>query len=376
MLEWTLENNMSTKLSNIRTLLTDHSLDAIFISSLPNITYLTGYSGFSTQDRDAFLLITKDHQFIFTHGIYKEDVQRKVTDFTLVQITRENPIGIAVKNAITNESITKLGFEAFDLKVSEYDRLIRQIDKNILSPTNLVNQLRIIKSDEEIGHIQKACALGDKAFSYVLKKIRTGISENELAAELEFYVKSHGADVSFPTIVAFEENAAHPHHIPTDRKLKTENFVLMDFGVLLNGYCSDMTRTVSFGKTTSEKKRIYQTVLTAQQQTIDTLDHKLVYDPTKKIRASSLDTIAREYIISRKYPSMPHSLGHGIGLEVHEAPRLTTVSEEKLEDGMVFSIEPGIYLPDVAGVRIEDLFALKNGKLTQLTTSPRDLLEL
>lgn len=361
---------MDARLSNLRTLLKDNSLDALFISSLPNIAYLTNYSGFSTQDRDAFLLLTKNNQYIFTHGIYKEDVKRKVTHFELIEITRESPIGTSVKNAVATHNIAKLGFEAFDLKVSEYDRLTKQIDKDILQPANLVNQLRTVKSSEEIESIRQACALGDKAYSHILKKIRTGVTESELAAEMEFFIKSHGADVSFPTIIAFEENAAHPHHMPTNRKLAANEFILMDFGVLLENYCSDMTRTVSFGKATDDKKKMYETVKQAQQKAID------LFAVKKPIKGSAPDRVARDYILSQGYPQMPHSLGHGIGLEVHESPRLTSVSEENLEEGMVFSIEPGIYLPEVAGVRIEDLFVIENSALIQLTNSSRQLIEL
>ena len=151
-------------------------------------------------------------------------------------------------------------------------------------------------------------------------------------------------------------------------------FILLDFGIKKDFYCSDMTRTVSFGHTSSEKKKVYQTVLDSQQKAIEYITHKLSKKET--IMCSSVDQISREYIIQKGYPSMPHSLGHGIGIAVHEAPRLTPVSLEQLQNGNVFSIEPGIYLPGKFGVRIEDLFSISNNTLTQLTHSDNSLIEL
>lgn len=365
---------MDSQLALLRKHLKEKSLDALFISSLPNIAYLTGYAKFSAQDRDAFVLITQNSQYIFTHGIYKEDVKKNVKNFTLIDIKRENPISTAVKNLIDEHGIKKLGFEAFDLKVSEYERLTKQIDNNILTSSDLVNNIRIHKTTDEIAALKNACALGDKAFRFIQKKIIEGISESELAAQLDYFIKSEGADISFPTIVAFEENAAHPHHIPTNKKLAKNNYVLMDFGVLLNGYCSDMTRTVYFGEINNEKKRVYETVHEAQQKAVDYIEEKLSNKDI--IQASTADKIARDHIVSKGYPAMPHSLGHGIGLEVHEEPRLTPVTDDLLEEGMVFSIEPGIYLPDKVGVRIEDLFAIENNSLVRITLAPRNLIEL
>lgn len=363
---------MDDKLANLRRLLNENSLDAFFVSSLPNIAYLTGYGGFSAQDRDAFLLITQNSQYIFTHGIYREDVKNKVNHFTLIDIKRENPISTAIKKAVQEHGIKKLGFEAFDLKVAEYDRLTKEIEKEILFPLDVIAKLRIYKSSKEIETLKQACLLGDKAFAYMVKELHEGMTELEAAALLEYFIKSQGSDISFPTIIAFEENAAHPHHMPTQKKLRTDSFVLMDFGVRHNNYCSDMTRTISFGNVSKEDVHVYQIVREAQQRAIAFIEKQLAKKET--IRAREVDNIAREFIISKNYPTMPHSLGHGIGVEVHESPRLTPVTEEFLEEEMVFSIEPGIYLPEKVGVRIEDLFAIQNKKLVQLTNSPRDLL--
>lgn len=356
----------------LRKLLKDNELDAFFISSIPNIAYLTGYTGFSMLDRDAFVLVTNNSQYIFTHGIYKEDVKQKIKHFTLVDMKRENPISQAVKTIIEKEQIKKLAFEAFDLRVSEFDRLTNHIDKKILISSNLVNTLRIKKSHEEIRALKQACEIGDKAFAIISKELRTGMTETEVAALLEFYIKREGADISFPTIVAFEENAAHPHHMPTNKLLEKNNIVLIDFGVLASGYCSDMTRTMCFGKPTTEKQRVFETVQKSQQQAVAFIERKLLKNEI--LRARAVDEVSRKYMIEKGYPSMPHSLGHGIGLEVHESPRLTPLSEELLEEGNIFSIEPGIYLPGNMGVRIEDLFAIENNKLKKLTHASIDFV--
>lgn len=367
---------MESRLTKLRSEMKKQIVDAVFLSSVPNIFYLTDFSGFSKEDRDAFLLITQKNQYIFTHGIYKEAAKLHTKDFALVEMKRENPTGELLSKLISKHKIKKLGFEALDLRVSEYQNVLKFVNKKILKPINLVGKLRIIKTRDEIRKIKKACQLGDKTYSYILKYVRMNISEKQLAYRIDDFIRANNAQTSFPTIVAFGSNAAHPHHVPTDKKLSKNNFVLMDFGVKLNNYCSDMSRSVFFGKANKKQKHTYQTVLESQQKAIDTMYHKLVYDTKPKINAMDIDKIARDHIISKGYPTIPHSLGHGIGIEVHELPHLSPHSNEVIEDGMVFSIEPGIYLLDDFGVRIEDLFAIENNKLIPLTHSPKKLIEI
>jgi len=200
-----------------------------------------------------------------------------------------------------------------------------------------------------------------------------------LAYELEFFIRRHGADISFPPIVAYGADSAIPHHVPTNNKLTNNQIVLLDFGVKLNNYCSDMTRTVFFGSASAEHKRIYQTVLEAQKRAIDAFANKVPplrrWNLAKNL-AKNIDKVARDYIISKNYKTIPHSLGHGIGLEVHEAPRLSPSSRDILKPGMVFTIEPGIYIPGFGGVRIEDVVALEKSGPRILTYSPKHIIEL
>ena len=228
----------------------------------------------------------------------------------------------------------------------------------------------MIKNPSLILNIEKACKLTDKAFDYILDKIREGVSEKELAFEIEFFIKKNGADIEFPSIVAFGKNSAFPHHKPTDKRLATNDQILIDIGAKVNGYCSDMSRTVFFGKASSEQKRMYQTVLEAQQKALETLACK--ESPSRRrLLAKNLDKIARDYIISKGYPTIPHSLGHGIGRKVHEAPKLSPKSEDILKPCMVFTIEPGIYIEGFGGVRIEDVVALENCRVRLITKAPR-----
>jgi len=364
---------MNSRLQKLRRLLAEQNLDAVLISSLQNITYLSNFSGFTTEDRDAYMLITKKKKYIFTHPIYREVAEQDFKEFTLVEYKRNNPFSLALKNIIEQEKINKLGFEAFDLTVCDYERLTGEINKRTLKSIDLVGELRIIKSHEEIHAIKKACELGDKTFTFICNLIKAGVTEKELAVEIEFFIKRNGADISFDPIVAFGQNASQPHHITNNTKLKGNNFILFDFGVKLNSYCSDMTRTIFFGKVTKEQSNLYHAVLNAQNTSVDYLKNKLLNK--QPIHAPSIDQVGRDYISAQGYDPFNHS-SHGIGLNVHESPHLYPTSTDIMADGMVFSIEPGTYQPGKYGIRIEDLFAIENNELIQLTKAPKNLLEL
>lgn len=363
---------MTTPLSKLRIYLAKDKSDAILISSHSNITYLTNYSGFSKEEREAFLFIGKNFQYILTDGRYTQAVKELIKDFKLIEISSKLSAMDALKNLKFKHKIKKLGVEENDLKVSEHKNLKRHFnDTYHYSGTH---SLRNIKNEEEVAKIEKACLLGDKAFDYILKKIKLGISEKEVANEIEFFIKKHGGDISFPPIVAFGKNSAIPHHQVTNNQLTNNSIILLDFGVKLNNYCSDMTRTIFFGKASSEQKKMYETVLEAQQKSIDYLTNH--YNDTYHCSAKDVDNAARKFIESKGYSTIPHSVGHGIGIDVHEAPHLSPKSKDILKEGMVFSIEPGIYIPNFGGVRIEDLIVLEKDKPRLLTKSPRNLIVL
>ena len=342
---------------------------AVLISSVPNIIYLTNFSYFSTDERDGFLLVTKKNQYLITSALYSHAARKFSARFEVLEAGAGKSFSDILKEIILKEKIKILGIENDNLKVTEYDR----ISKNVKQTKHFdLSSLRILKDTDEINLIGKACEIGDKAYSQVLKKIRIGMTEKEIALELEWIIRQTGAELSFKPIVAFGPNAAVPHHQTGNDKLQKNQCVLIDFGVKYDNYCSDMTRTFFFGKATYSQKKVYDTVLESQQKAIEYIENQL--ENNKKPISTNVDAIARKFVTDAGYPPFNHS-SHGIGLEVHELPHISS-SNDPLENGMVFSIEPGIYLPDQMGVRIEDLFAIQDDKLIPLTHSPKELIEI
>lgn len=365
------------RIKKLREKLLEEKLEAVLISSVANITYLTGYSNFFKEERDGYLLITKDGNYILTHSIYSKSLDGKIPNFKVIEISRREPPEKVMQKILQNAN-AQIGIEEHDLKVYEYKKLLN-IFKNLKNFDFKVK--RSIKDKEEIELIAKACKIGDEVFSGILKKIKLGISEKKLAFEIDRLIKKEGDDSSFRTIAAFGKNASFPHHESGQDKLNKGEFVLMDFGVKFKNYCSDMTRTVFFGKVTQKHREIYEVVLEAQNRAVDFINSCM--KSGRRVKAKDVDKAAREYIISKGYPSIPHSLGHGVGLEVHEDPHLSPKSKDILKEGMVFSIEPGIYLPagrqgmpDFGGVRIEDLYVLEEKGLRQITNAPKNLFTI
>lgn len=358
------------RLKSIKEKLIKENLDAVFVSSVSNIVHLTGCFNFSEIEREAYLLIGKNFQYIITDGRYSENIKKHVSHFELFERGYKQSTEVLFKKL--EGKIGILGIEEDNLTISEY----KLIKKYFKTKNFEGGSLRSIKNNEEIKTIEKACNIGDLAFRYILKKIKLGISEKTLSWELEKFIKGKGYENSFSSIVAFDKNSSIPHHNTGKEVLnkKDGQFILLDFGVKVEGFCSDMTRTIFFGKPSDEQTKIYKTVLEAQEKTVGFMNSLLKQN--KKIRADKVDKITRDYILSKGYESIPHSLGHGIGLQVHEHPFISPKSEEILKEGMVFSIEPGIYIPNFGGVRIEDLYVIEKNGLRQLTTSSSRLINI
>ena len=362
---------LKDRLDQIKKQLKSSKLDAVFISSVSNITYLTGYANFSNIEREAYLIIGEDFQYIITDGRYSEAVKKEVpSHFTLYERNHKKTVEDLFKQL--KSGIKEFGIEEDNLTVSEYKVVSKHFKK--LKHFEL-GSLRGIKTKEEIKKIAQAAKIADKAFEFILKKIKVGVTEKEIGQDLERFINDQGVATSFPSIVAFGKNSSVPHHQTGNKKLDSGGqFVLLDFGVKFENYCSDMTRTVIFGEPSKKQKEIHAIVHEAQKKASEFLSARI--KAGKAVIASEVDKVARDYIISKGYPSIPHSLGHGIGLEVHEHPYLSFKSKEELKEGMVFSIEPGIYLPDFGGVRIEDLYVLEKDELKQLTNSSKDLINV
>lgn len=343
------------RLEKLRGKLQKEKFDAVLVSDVTNITYLSGYANFSKEEREAYIFVGKDFAYIITDARYTEEIRNNVTHLDFFERSHKNPIG----NLFDKYKIKKLGIEENNLTVAEH-KLIKKLFKS----TRHFEVSRSIKSEDEINKIEQACKIGDLVFEYIVKKIKAGVTEKEIADELENFIRAKGVSISFPTIVAFGKNSAVPHHQTDpstlfDRSGREGQIVLLDFGVKFENYCSDMTRTVFFGKPNEKQKKMYETVLRAQQKAVKAIE-KGERRAAKIFKAAGL-------------PAMPHSLGHGIGLEVHEHPSLSPKSKEILKEGMIFSIEPGIYIPGFGGVRIEDLFVLEKNGLRRLTGAPVEI---
>lgn len=342
---------------------------ALLISSWSNIAYLTSFSGFSQTERECFLLLLNNKKYLITDGRYKEAVKKQTKGFEIIEV--------GASNFILNDSLGILGnikslaIEEDDLTIAELKIIKRRVKKT--KNVDLSN-LRIIKGETETTNIKKACKIADKAFDFITKELRIGVTEKEIANKIEGFIKDANAEPSFSPIVAFGINSALPHHISSKTKLKRNKIVLLDFGAKVNNYCSDMSRTIFFGKADDKFKKMHSIVLKAQQNAISLLKSRIIN--RKSIRADEIDKIARDYILRSGYPNIPHSVGHGIGIEIHEAPFISPKASTQIKSGMVFSIEPGIYYPDYGGVRIEDLVIIKKNNIKLISRSRKEIIEL
>ena len=340
------------------------NVDAIFITDLYNLRYFTGFTGTT-----GVALAAKEGNFFFSDFRYKEQATKQVeaNGFKFVEVGR-NSLD-KVKEKIDELGIKKLGFEDLNVTFSYYKKL-EEIFKVNMCPLgeSLVKQ-RLIKKDHEIENIKKAIEISDTAFSETLKIIKVGITEKEIAAHLEYVQRKLGAENrSFDTIVASGYRSALPHGVASDKKVGMNELVTTDFGAYYNGYVSDMTRTFFVGNEISDKqKEIYDVVLEANKMAIKQVKAGM--------KCSDLDKIARDYIASKGYgDNFGHGLGHGIGLEIHEAPTVSPMGDIILEENMLITIEPGIYIDGFSGVRIEDDVIVKKDGCVVLNKSNKELI--
>ena len=272
---------------------------------------------------------------------------------------------------ISEDRVNVLALEGKHLTYYEFEKMKDKLNcGKAVSLNDEIAALRMIKDKDEISLIEKAEAIGDAAFSYILTRLAPGMTEKEAAMEIEMYMRNNGADgLSFETIVASGPNSASPHALPTDRKLCVGDFVTMDFGCIFKGYCSDMTRTVVIGKADEKQKEIYNIVLEAQLNAIEKL--------RSGITGACGDSYARDVISEAGYGEyFGHGLGHSVGLYIHEQPRLSKSESMILKPGMVVTVEPGIYISGLYGVRIEDVVVIEDGGVNNLTHSDKRLIEI
>ncbi len=312
------------------------------------------------------LIVTRDNIKIITSRL-EESAARETGIETLIFNTRHE-----MEEIIRNETknFDNIGLNYSSMTLSLYRDLMRIIpDKDFIDVSESILEARKIKEPEELEKIKKAAKIASDALENAINKIKEGMTESELASEVAYSMMRLGASgPSFNTIVAFGENSAIPHYSPGDKKLKKGDFVLIDYGALYNRYCSDVTRTMVFGNASDEQRDIYETVKEAQQKSMDAIKAGM--------NGRDVDGIARS-IIDEKYPGrFIHSLGHGVGMDVHDHPALSPSYDFILKRNMVVTVEPGIYIPETGGVRIEDDVVVTDSGHIRITTAPRDLIEL
>jgi len=355
---------------------TSKKFDALLVSNPVNIRYLTGFWGANPEEREAYVLLFHNYVYLLTNALYLEQAKQlpkqlriKNLELKVKGLSREKPLTAVLKELLGSQ-VKTLGFEETDLTVAELRKL--EIKLPLLKPTPIrdrIETLRMFKRPDELANIKAAAKLTDQCFEYLLGKLKPGITETELAWEIESFFRQHGATIAFSPIVAFNQNSSFPHYSQSnDQRLKTNDLILLDFGARVNGYCADMTRVVFFGKPTNERKKVYQTVLAAQLKALVLLE-------TGERSGKILDQEVRGIIATANLPTYPHSLGHSLGLAIHEAPRLSEKLETHLKPGMVFTIEPGVYLTNKFGIRIEDLVYInEKNKLEILSKTSKKLI--
>lgn len=347
-------------LNRIRKIL--KSGDAAFITSEWNRKYLSGFSA-----SDGFIVITERDAVFFADGRYIEAAQKQIKNMQVRLFSGFSDI----KDYLIGQKIERVIIEADEITVASlknYRKVlgIRISNSNILSDT--LAKLRMIKSQDEIENIKAAQRITDATFSHILNFIKVGVTEKDIALELEFFMRKMGSEgVAFDTIVVSGKNSSLPHGVPSQKKIQNGDFITMDFGAVVNGYRSDMTRTVAVRNVSEEQKAVYEKVLTAQKAAL------------KKIKAgkicSEIDKIARDIIDSSEYKgAFNHSLGHSVGIDIHEKPNFSPKCNVRLEKNMVLTVEPGIYLPDKFGVRIEDMVLVTDNGVVNLTNSAKELI--
>lgn len=339
-----------TRIAELRKILLRKKLDALLVTGSANRNYLSGFTG-ST----AFLVVSLKSALFVTDSRYIEQAGKEISpEFELAQVKSAKEYNGAIADLVKKDKVRVMAVEAGNLVVSQFETLKKYLPKKELRPqTGLVEGLREIKTKEELEKIRKAVDIAEKAFQITVKRIRPGISENEVAAELEYNMRLLGSErAAFPTIVASGKRGALPHGVATDKKLNKGELIVLDFGAVYKGYCSDLTRTIGLGIIVRQFKNHYKMVYEAQQKAISSISSGVLLSfPDKK---------ARNYLKKHRLAEFfTHGLGHGLGMEVHERPSINNVAKGFFQAGMVVTVEPGVYLKGQYGIRIENDIIVK-----------------
>ena len=362
-----MNRQIKIRIKNVRKLMKKHDIDTLLVSTQENRRYLSGFTGEDAQcDESAgSLFITGRELILATDSRFDMQAAKEAAQFDIV-CYREG-LAKALPELLKHLSSKRLGFESVRMSLKqfhEFEEIIssENIGAELVPTENIVEQVREIKDEEEIEKTRQALLLAEKAFERLLQEIQPGMTEKRIAWLLEKEMRESGAEaLSFPSIVASGPNSALPHAIPGDRAWMKGEPLLFDWGAKLSGYCSDISRTLFFGKTDSTFQKVFQTVVDAQKKAIDAI--------RDGAGTRAVDRIARNYIENKGFKGkFGHGLGHGTGLAVHEAPRLSPLKDTVLKAGMLVTVEPGIYLPDWGGVRVENQVVVRDKGAEVLNT--------
>lgn len=353
------------RIGRVRNKMAEQNLPALLVSNITNVRYLTGFTG-----SNGFVVLTPDRAIFATDSRYTEQAKEQCDGFEQVKLETSSPEEIV--KILTEPGVHQIGFEAAHISHDLYNTYSSKLTNGFqLAPTKrIVDDLRMVKDDDEIAAIQKACQLTDRGFEYALTLLKPGVIERDIALELEwFFRKTSRAENAFDIIVASGWRSALPHGRPSEKALEAGDFVTIDFGAKVDGYVADVTRTVVLGQPTDEQRKIYNVVLDAHDRSIEAM--------VPGAEGVKVDALSRKIIGDAGYGEyFGHGLGHSIGLNVHDGPALGKTSETILAAGMVITVEPGIYIPGKCGVRIEDDVVVTESTPRYLTHSNRELIVL
>ena len=340
-------------------------LDAILLTGEANCYYATGFMG------EGIALVTRRGSWYFTDSRYTEAADKAIGDAAVIrEVSREKPFSALINEALAEAGAEKAGFEDQRMTVAEHAVYSEKLHCTLTPASSLMTELRGSKDEEELSCMTAAQRIAEGALEQILKEIRPGMTEKEIAARLNYLMVSAGAEkTAFDTIVASGPNGSMPHAVPGMRKVREGDFITMDFGCVYKGYCSDMTRTVALGRPSDEMRNVYDIVLQAQLAGIAAA--------RAGVTGAAIDGAARKVIQDAGYGSyFGHSFGHSLGIDIHEAPNAAPGNDKPMPEGAVVSAEPGIYLPGKFGVRIEDVMILRPDGAQVITKAPKALLVL
>lgn len=353
------------RLEGVRAALAPNGMDGLLVTNLTNVRYLTGFSGTNAQ-----LLVSGDGVAFFTDPRYDARARAMVRDAEIV--IYPSRLTDALPGHLTKIGAMRVGIEATTMTIAIRDQLAEALPGvELVGTTGVVEDLRRVKSPDEVDAIREAVRIGDETFAWIIDRLAPGMSERQIALDLEVHMRASGADAaSFEPIVGSGELSAHIHHTAGDRTIEKGDLVLLDFGCRSDGYCSDLTRTVVIGPATDEQRERYELVLRAQEAGIAAV---AAGRPGREVDAAARDVIAA----AGEADAFGHGLGHGVGLDIHEAPRLSRDSEDTLLAGDVVTVEPGVYRVGEGGIRIEDCVLVAGSGADVLGAVPKEgLLEL